>query len=148
MDQKERKHKIMAESQNLERQDWRLINFTNPNATIRIGSLFSGIGAIEHAFARLGLKHEIIFAGDIDPHVKKSYFANYNITEEKWHDDITNFSAKEYRGKVDLVAGGSPCQAFSMVGKRLGLEDIRGTLFYDFARIVKETEPKVLYLKT
>ena len=39
--------------------------------------------------------------------------------------------------------GGSPCQAFSMVGKRLGLEDTRGTLFYDFARVVSETQPKL-----
>ena len=58
-------------------------------------------------------------------------------------NDVTKFSAKKYKGKVDILMGGSPCQAFSMVGKRKGLEDIRGTLFYDFARIVDETKPKV-----
>lgn len=125
------------------KDDWRLREFSNPNAQIRIGTLFSGIGAIEHAFQRLNLNHKIVFAGDIDPHVKKSYTANYDLEEEDWHDDVTQFSAKKYAGKIDLLVGGSPCQAFSMVGKRKGLEDIRGTLFYDFARIVNETQPQV-----
>ena len=117
--------------------------FSNRNSTIKLGTLFSGIGAIETAFKRLKLKHSIVFAGDIDPHVKKSYLANYKLNEEDWHDDITKFNAEKYKGKIDLLVGGSPCQAFSMVGKRLGLEDIRGTLFYDFARIVAQTEPNV-----
>lgn len=117
--------------------------FSNLNSTIKIGTLFSGIGAIETAFKRLKLKHSIVFAGDIDSHVKKSYLANYKLNEEDWHSDITKFNAEKYKGKIDLLVGGSPCQAFSMVGKRLGLEDIRGTLFYDFAKIVSQTEPKV-----
>jgi len=126
-----------------ENTDWRFKPFSNPNATINVGTLFSGIGAIEHAFNRLKLNHNIIFAGDIDPQVKQSYFANYKIDPEDWHNDVTEFSAKKYKGKLDILVGGSPCQAFSMVGKRLGLDDIRGTLFYDFARIVNETKPKV-----
>ncbi|MBO5247213.1 MAG: DNA (cytosine-5-)-methyltransferase, partial [Eubacterium sp.] len=48
-----------------------------------------------------------------------------------------------FKGKVDIFVGGAPCQAFSMVGKRKGFEDTRGTLFREFARIVKECEPKV-----
>jgi len=124
-------------------QDWRLFEFSNPNAEIRIGTLFSGIGAIEHAFQRLKLNHKLVFAGDIDPHVKNSYMANYGLAKKDWHNDVTKFSAKKYVGKIDLLVGGSPCQAFSMVGKRKGLDDIRGTLFYDFARIVNETQPKV-----
>ena len=92
---------------------------------------------------RLKLNHEIIFAGDIDPHVKKSYLANYQLSEEHWHSDITTFDATPYREQIDLLVGGSPCQAFSMVGKRHGLEDTRGTLFYDFARVVNETKPKI-----
>jgi DNA (cytosine-5)-methyltransferase 1 len=117
---------------------------SNPKATVVLGTLFSGIGAIEHAFQRLGIKHEIAFAGDIDPHVKRSYFANHSIDGEKsWHDDVTKFSAKKYRYKIDLLVGGSPCQSFSMVGKRAGLDDTRGTLFYDFARVVDECRPRV-----
>lgn len=127
----------------LHEENWQQKTFSNPKATIRLGTLFSGIGAIEQALQRLDLTTSISFAGDIDPFVKKSYMANYDINEEDWHNDVTQFDATPYRGRVDLLVGGSPCQAFSMVGKRLGLEDIRGTLFYDFARIVKETQPKV-----
>jgi DNA (cytosine-5)-methyltransferase 1 len=123
--------------------DWREMKFSNPNATIRLASSFSGIGAIEHALKRLNLKTQIVFAGDIDKHVKASYFANYDIKEEDWHDDVTAFDARKYKDKVDLLVGGSPCQAFSMVGKRLGFEDIRGTLFYEFARLIHETQPNV-----
>lgn len=136
-------YSIAAEPDLFGENDWRLREFSNPNTVIRIGTLFSGIGAIEHALKRLNLNHIITFAGDIDPHVKKSYFANYEIGASDWHNDVTQFSAKKYRGKLDLLVGGSPCQAFSMVGKRLGLEDIRGTLFYEFARIVSETKPSV-----
>ncbi len=124
-------------------EDWRLLKFKYPKRKIRLATLFSGIGAIEQALKRLKLDHEIIFAGDIDPHVKKSYMANYHINEKNWHDDITDFSAKKYKYKVDLLIGGSPCQSFSMVGERAGLEDARGTLFYDFARVVDESKPKV-----
>ena len=123
--------------------DWRLIKFKYPKRKVRLATLFSGIGAIEQTLKRLKLKHEIVFAGDIDKHVKESYLANYNIDEKDWHDDITKFSAKKYKYKVDLLIGGSPCQSFSMVGERGGLEDARGTLFYDFARVVDESKPKV-----
>lgn len=123
--------------------DWRLKQFSNPNAHIRLATVFSGIGAIEQAFHRLNLNHSIVFANDIDNFVKKSYLANYQLDEKDWHSDITTFDAKPYHNQVDLLVGGSPCQAFSMVGKRLGLEDTRGTLFYDFARVVLETQPKI-----
>ena len=122
---------------------WKDLNFSHLERTIRIGTVFSGIGAIEHAFQRLGLKHQIVFAGDIDPKCKQSYFANYSIKEEDWFNDIRDFDATKYFHQVDFVIGGAPCQAFSMVGRRLGFEDARGTLFYEFARVVKETQPKV-----
>ena len=122
---------------------WKDLEFSNPDNIIRLATVFSGIGAIEHAFQRLGLKHEIVFAGDIEPNCKKSYFANYEISEQNWFDDIRDFDARKYKGMVDFLVGGAPCQAFSMVGHRLGFEDARGTLFYEFARVVKETKPKV-----
>ena len=122
---------------------WKDLEFSNPDAMIRIGTVFSGIGAIEHAFQRLRLNHKIVFAGDIEENCRKSYFANYDIAEEDWFTDVRESDASKYKGKVDFVIGGAPCQAFSMVGKRLGFEDARGTLFYEFARVIKETEPKV-----
>lgn len=134
---------LLSEPDLFVENDWRLKPFENPNAHIRLGTLFSGIGAIEQSLKRLNLDHTIAFAGDIDKFVKESYYANYEIADSDWHNDITQFDARKYQGKVDLLVGGSPCQAFSMVGKRLGLDDTRGTLFYDFARVVNEVQPKV-----
>lgn len=122
---------------------WKEKEFLYPQRTICLGTAFSGIGAAEHAFQRLGLNTEIIFAGDIDAKCRESYFANYDIDEGRWFEDIRGFDASVYRGQVDILVGGAPCQAFSMVGKRLGFEDARGTLFYEFARLIRETEPKV-----
>jgi DNA (cytosine-5)-methyltransferase 1 len=65
------------------------------------------------------------------------------VSAENWYDDVEFFDASKYERKVDLLVGGSPCQSFSLVGKRGGLEDTRGTLFYHFARVVKECQPKV-----
>ena len=122
---------------------WNEQPISHPDRTVRIGSVFSGIGAVEHAFQRLGIKHQIIFAGDIDPRCKQSYFANYSINEEDWFTDIREFDATKYADKVDILVGGAPCQPFSSVGHRLGFEDARGTLFYEFARVIKETQPKI-----
>ncbi len=124
-------------------KDWREKEFSNPNATIRIGTMFSGIGAIEYALKRLNLKSEIQFASDIDNFAKQSYFANYEIAESNWYNDVHDIDGKKYKGKLDLLVGGSPCQSFSMVGKRRGFNDTRGTLFYEFARVVKESQPNV-----
>ena len=122
---------------------WTERQFSHPERKIRLATSFSGIGAIEHAFQRLGLNTEIVFAGDIDEKCKKSYFANYDIDESRWHSDIHTFDATAFKDKVDIFVGGAPCQAFSMVGKRKGFEDTRGTLFREFARIVRECEPKI-----
>lgn len=122
---------------------WLFKELLNPNRTIRLATMFSGIGAIEFALKRLNLNTEIVFASDNDKFVKESYFANYNISDENWYNDVYDIQGKKYKGKIDLLVGGSPCQSFSMVGKRKGLEDTRGTLFYEFARVVKESQPKV-----
>lgn len=110
---------------------------------LRLATVFSGIGAIEHALKRMGLSHEVVFACDNDGFVKKSFFANYKINEQKWFDNIQDIDGTPFKNKVDLFVGGSPCQSFSLVGKRRGFEDARGTLFYDFARLIKEIQPKV-----
>ncbi len=128
---------------NVDSEPWEGREFSHPGRSVKLATAFSGIGAVEHAFDRLGVCHEIVFAGDIEPKCKRSYFANYAIDEGRWHEDIRNFDATPYRGMVDLFVGGAPCQAFSMVGKRRGFDDTRGTLFREFARVVKECEPKV-----
>lgn len=64
---------------------------------------------------------------------------DWNVLE----GDIHDISFKEYAGKVDFLSGGFPCQAFSYAGNHGGFEDARGTLFFELARAVKETNPKV-----
>ena len=139
------KEKIQNTKANIDASgaDWRDKTFSHPERTIRLATSFSGIGAIEQALSRLGLNFTIQFAGDIDEDCKKSYFANYHISEDNWHTDIAQFDAKPYKGKVDLLVGGAPCQAFSMRGKRGGFEDTRGTLFREFARLIIECQPKI-----
>jgi DNA (cytosine-5)-methyltransferase 1 len=148
---------------------------------LRLATVFSGIGAIEHALERMDIDYEIVFAADngnrelnVDSEeissnlnelssfkekksyidelyskcrstnfVEKSYFANYKVDREKFHQDVRFIDGSHYEGQVDLFVGGSPCQSFSMVGKRGGFEDTRGTLFYEFARLVREIKPRV-----
>ena len=78
-------------------------------------------------------------------YVEKSYLENYSnlVTKEKYFQDIILLDGKDFKGKVDILVGGSPCQSFSSVGFKQGLEDARGTLFYEFARLIKEIEPPV-----
>ena len=125
------------------KHDWRKKSFSYPERTVRLATAFSGIGAIEHAFQRLKIDTKIQFAGDIDVNCKKMYFANYNIEPENWFNDIKDFDASPFLNKVDLLVGGAPCQAFSTVGFQHGFDDTRGTLFREYARIIKECKPKV-----
>ena len=71
-----------------------------------------------------------------------SYKANYAIDDNRFFQDIRFFGRQSFEGDVDIIVGGSPCQAFSCNGKRAGLNDTRGTLFYDYARVINETQPK------
>lgn len=74
--------------------------------------------------------------------VRKSYFANYDIDESRFHWNVSFLDGKKFTD-IDLFVGGSPCQSFSLVGKQRGLGDTRGTLFYEYARLVDEIKPKV-----
>jgi len=75
--------------------------------------------------------------------VKQSYMANYSVPEDDFHWNVAFLNGNQYRGKVDLFVGGSPCQSFSLVGKQRGLDDTRGTLFYEYARLIDEIKPKI-----
>lgn len=75
--------------------------------------------------------------------VKISYMKNYELDDNDFHWNVSFLDGKQYEGEVDLFVGGSPCQSFSLVGKQRGLEDTRGTLFYEYARLVDEIRPKV-----
>ena len=76
-------------------------------------------------------------------YVKESYLANYKINPDDFHLDVRLLDGRDYENQVDLLVGGSPCQSFSSIGFQGGLDDARGTLFYDYARIIQEVKPKV-----
>ncbi len=147
-----------------------------PKNSIKLATVFSGIGAIEQAFLQLNLPHEIVLACDngertlpenitfdkyspaINPEVgknieaeykkigdnlvEKTYKANYSIDEGHFHQDIRFIDATCFQNNIDILVGGSPCQAFSSNGKRKGFSDIRGTLFHEYMRFIIESQPR------
>ncbi len=74
--------------------------------------------------------------------VQQSYLANYSIKDNNFFQDVKLLDGTDFKNQVDLFVGGSPCQSFSIAGRRLGFEDTRGTLFYDYVRLIKEIQPK------
>jgi len=103
--------------------------------------LFAGIGGIRIAFERVGGK--CIFSSEWDKAAQDTYEANFG---HRPAGDITKIDAKEIPDH-DILTGGFPCQAFSIIGDRLGFADTRGTLFFDVERILKEKQPKAFLLE-
>jgi DNA (cytosine-5)-methyltransferase 1 len=103
--------------------------------------LFAGIGGFHLALTSLGAK--CVFASEWDKYAAETYQQNFKV---KPYGDITRISEEEIP-KHDILCGGFPCQAFSVSGKQKGFEDIRGTLFFEIARIVKHHSPKILFLE-
>src|SRR5699024_1895171 len=105
--------------------------------------LFSGIGGFRSALEELG--HECIAFSEIDKFAIQSYKALYDTEDEIELGDISKISddyIEKLKGEVDIVVGGSPCQSFSIAGNLGGFDDTRGTLFFEYARTVKDIQPK------
>jgi DNA (cytosine-5)-methyltransferase 1 len=103
--------------------------------------LFAGIGGFHQAADALGGK--CVFASEIDTEAKRAYKENYKLEPQ---GDITQISASEIPDH-DILLAGFPCQPFSIIGKKLGFDDIRGTLFFEIARILEEKRPKMFVLE-
>ena len=110
--------------------------------------LFAGIGGFRLGMERAG--HTCVGYCEIDKFARLSYQAIHNTEGEIDYRDITEVTDEEFRklkGTVDVICGGFPCQAFSIAGKQLGFEDVRGTLFYEIVRAAKEIKPRYLFLE-
>ncbi|CYZ52018.1 prophage LambdaSa2%2C type II DNA modification methyltransferase [Streptococcus suis] len=109
--------------------------------------LFAGIGGFRLGMERAG--HECVGFCEIDPFARKSYKAIHDTEGEFEFHDITAVTDESVRGigRVDVICGGFPCQAFSIAGKRAGFEDTRGTLFFEIARFASILRPKYLFLE-
>ena len=95
-----------------------------------------GIGTIEERKAYVKSK----IPAKKQNFVKKSYLANYEMDEKDYYFNVRFLEGAEYKDKVDLFLGGSPCQSFTLLGYQKGLEEARGTLFYEFARLVNSAK--------
>ena len=115
-------------------------NSEAPLKEYKVLELFAGAGGLAIGLEKAGIK--CVALNEIDKWACQTLRENrptWNVLE----GDIKDFNFDKYRNEVDVVTGGFPCQAFSYAGKQLGLEDARGTLFYEFARVVKEVNPPI-----
>ncbi len=112
-----------------------------PLRPYNLAELFAGAGGLAIGLENAGLNS--VFLNELD----KSACATLRHNRPEWNvveGDITQLNFKEHiTDEIDILTGGFPCQAFSYAGKKLGFEDTRGTLFFEFARAVKELNPKV-----
>ena len=115
-------------------------NAEEPLKEFKVLELFAGAGGLAIGLEKAGIK--CVALNEIDKwacQTLRENRPNWNVLE----GDIKSFNFEKFNGEVDIVTGGFPCQAFSYAGKKLGLEDARGTLFYEFARAVKEVNPPI-----
>ncbi len=115
-------------------------NYNAPIKSFSVLELFAGAGGLALGLEKAGLSCKLL--NEIDPWACKTLRKNrphWNVVE----GDVANKSFEKFKGRIDIVTGGFPCQSFSYAGKKRGLDDARGTLFYEFARTVKEVEPLI-----
>lgn len=115
-------------------------NQVTPKHKYKVLELFAGAGGLA-----IGLEQAGIHCAALNE-IDKWACQTLRLNRPEWdvlEGDIKNFDFSRFEGQVDLVTGGFPCQAFSYAGKKLGLKDARGTLFYEFARVVQEVKPAI-----
>lgn len=111
---------------------------------LKVASLFSGIGGFEQGFKASKMQYDLVFASEIDKYATQTF--SYNFPIDNMVGDIKQVDEKAIPDH-DLLCGGFPCQSFSVAGKQKGFNDIRGTLFFDVIRIIKEKQPKYILLE-
>lgn len=104
--------------------------------------LFSGLGGIRQGFERHG--HKSVAFSEIDKYAIKAYKTLYGEDDVELGDIsvIPDEKLKDMSNYIELVIGGSPCQSYSVAGKRGGFDDTRGSLFFEYCRVLKQTQPK------
>ena len=112
----------------------------NKNA-LKMIDLFAGIGGIRQGFESIGC--ESVFSSEWDASAQKTYAENFGDIP---YGDITQIDPEQIPS-FDILLAGFPCQPFSQAGKKLGLADTRGTLFFDIAKIVNHHRPRVVFLE-
>jgi len=114
---------------------------SKPKRQYKLLELFAGAGGLAIGMEKAGFKSVLL--NELDKHACNTL----RLNRPKWNvieGDVSKLDFTEYKNSIDILSGGFPCQAFSYAGKKLGFQDARGTLFYEFARAVKETNPKII----
>lgn len=116
------------------------MNYPSAIKPYSVIELFAGAGGMALGLEKAGLSCHLL--NEIDSWACQTLRNNrphWNVLE----GDIKQQSFAEFKGKIDIVTGGFPCQSFSYAGKKRGLDDARGTLFYEFARTIQEVQPLI-----
>ena len=108
---------------------------------MKVVSLFSGIGAYERALENIGIDVELVNYCEILKDKSKAYSILHNVSEDKNLWDVTKIDTDKMEN-FDLLVYSPPCVTFSISGKMKGLEDLRGTLFYNALEVIKAKRPK------
>ncbi len=103
---------------------------------VKIVSLFSGCGGLDLGFIEAGFK--IVFANDNDKNVIETYEKNHNMKLDT--RSITDIASDEIPQAIGVI-GGPPCQSWSIAGNLKGINDNRGKLFYEYARVLRDKKP-------
>jgi DNA (cytosine-5)-methyltransferase 1 len=120
-------------------QSWRVLKASS--SSLRVIELFCGAGGLALGLSNAGLKTELLV--DFD----KNSISTVKSNRPKWNSQcisVSELDLTKYRGAIDVLAGGFPCQAFSYAGNKLGFADTRGTLFYEFARLIEQVRPRLV----
>lgn len=130
----------IPEIEEMVNSDWESELNVTPKKRYTSIELFAGGGGLAIGMEKAGFHH--VMLNEFDHWACETLRANrpnWNVIE----GDVHNVDFTPYRGNVDFISGGFPCQAFSYAGEKRGFEDARGTLFFELARAVKEIQPKV-----
>ena len=114
------------------------------NISITVLSLFDGMSCGQIALNKLGIKVKQYYASEIDKYAMQ--VTQHNFPDTIQLGDVRNVHGKDLP-KIDLLIGGSPCQGFSFAGKGLNFNDPRSALFFEFVRLMKETQPTYFMLE-
>lgn len=114
---------------------------------IKFIDLFAGIGGFHYALSQLG--GTCVYASEWDKASRKTYLANFKDPgKDFFKGDITKKENVVCIPKnIDILCAGFPCQPFSQAGLKRGFNEARGTLFFEIAKIIKEKQPKVIFLE-
>jgi len=123
----------------MDAEAWETQSHVRPLRPYRSIELFAGGGGLALGLERAGLEHVLL--NEFMPDACNTLRAN----RPNWNVIEGDVSKIDFSGMkdIDLVSGGFPCQAFSYAGHRAGFDDARGTLFFEWARVIKETQPKM-----